>query len=130
MTPFRVLVIDGDRLLARMIELALGQMGNLVFHHAGNGQVGTQLASRNPPDLILLGFDLPMMDGLETLRRLRADERTARTPIVAIAEAHRTAPRCVEMINSCDAHVPKPFELRVLRQTVHLFLNAPRSASV
>ena len=53
------------------------------------------------PRLVLLDFNLPKMNGLEVLRRLRADERTARLPVVALTSSkeHR------DIINCYDAHV-------------------------
>jgi DNA-binding response OmpR family regulator len=123
MTAHSVLVIDDDVQLSRLIELSLTQVGGLVCRRASNGEHGAQLAHADPPDLILLDFEMPMMDGLDTLRRLRANARTARTPVVAITGSHHNAPRCAEMIAACQAYVPKPFALGALRQAVLSLLN-------
>jgi DNA-binding response OmpR family regulator len=129
MTPYRVLLIDDDIDLARMIQLGLTQSSDLIFRHAPTGQHGVQIADDDPPDLILLDFEMPMMDGLDTLRRLRANARTARTPIVAITGSHHNAPRCAEMIAASDAYLPKPFRLNALRSTLSRMLSAPGGAA-
>jgi DNA-binding response OmpR family regulator len=129
MTPVRVLVIDDDHLILKLIELALQQLGNIAFRYALNGQHGAEVAYADPPDLILLDFDLPIMDGLDTLRRLRANERTARTPVVAVTATRPSTPRCAEMIEGCDAYVPKPFHVTDLRQTVRAFIGGRLGAS-
>lgn len=118
MLPRRILVIDDDPYLPRIIELSFGHIGHLKFCYAAGGQQGLQFAEANPPDLILLDYAMPGMDGLETLRRLRAHQRTARTPIVAITGALPTTHRCAEMISGCDAYLPKPFELTALSRVV------------
>lgn len=120
--PRCVLMIDDDHHLPRLIGLGLTPFSNLVLKHAPSGQYGTQMARENPPDLILLDFEMPMMDGLETLKHLRSDARTARTPVVAITGSHRVSPRCAEMIAGCDAYLPKPFDMKTLRHTIATLL--------
>ena len=114
----RVLVIDDDPYLPRVLELSLAPISDLKFQYATTGQQGLQLAEADPPDLILLDYAMPEMDGLETLRRLRANQRTARTPIAAITGILRTSRRCAEMIAGCDACLPKPFDFAALRRVV------------
>ncbi len=122
LVPHLVLVIDDDPLLQRIVELCLARLGKFAFCYAENGRQGIQLADTCLPDLILLDFDLPGMDGLDTLRRLRATECAERPPIIAITGALRLSERCAEMINGCDAYVPKPFDINGLCRTVQNFL--------
>ena len=122
MTPVHVLVIDDDHLMLKLIEMALKQLGGVVFQYAQNGRHGAEAAWADPPDVILLDFDLPVMDGLDTLRQLRANARTARTPVVAVTATRPSTPRCADMIDACDAYVPKPFHVTDLRQTVQAFI--------
>jgi CheY-like chemotaxis protein len=109
MNSVQVLVIDDDQMMRRLIEMMLKHLGNMTFRHADNGQRGAQAARLDPPDLILLDFDMPVMDGLDTLRQLRGNAATACTPVVAVTATQRSAPRCAEMIEACDAYLPKPF---------------------
>ncbi len=129
MAPYRVLLIDDDIDLSRLIQLGLTQSGDLIFRHASTGSHGIQIASDDPPDLILLDFEMPVMDGLDTLRRLRANARTARTLIVAMTGSQRSTPRCAEMIAASDAYLPKPFGLNALRSTLSRMLDAPGGAA-
>jgi CheY-like chemotaxis protein len=75
---------------------------------AGNGMEALQRAAERAPDIILMDLSLPVMDGWEATRRLKADQRTAGIPVVAltghalagISEGARRA--------GCDAFVTKP----------------------
>jgi CheY-like chemotaxis protein len=125
MLPRHILVIDDDPYLPRIIELCLSQSGRFKVRHAMDGQLGVQMAGAEPPELILLDYAMPVMDGLETLRQLRAHDRTARTPIVAITGSAHVSPRCAEMVAACDAYLPKPLRFNTLRDTVSLFLPQP-----
>lgn len=117
-----VLVIDDDLYLPRIIELCLTQFGPFKVRFARDGDLGLHMAQADPPDLILLDFAMPMMDGLDTLRGLRAHAGTARTPVVAITGSAHISPRCAEMVAACDAYLPKPLRFNTLRDTVSLFL--------
>jgi CheY-like chemotaxis protein len=51
---------------------------------AGNGLEAIQQALENPPDVVVMDLSLPRMDGWEAIRRLKADLRTARIPVLAL----------------------------------------------
>jgi DNA-binding response OmpR family regulator len=120
---YRILAIDDDVELTRMIELGLAEPGSLVIQRAGDGRRGLQMAVDEQPDLILLDCDMPVMDGLDVVRQLRADARTARTPIVAMTGSWPSASRCAVMIDECNALLVKPFTMRALRDVVHAYRN-------
>jgi CheY-like chemotaxis protein len=121
----QILVIDDDPYLPRIVESCLTPPGRINLRHARDGRQGLQMAEADPPDLILLDFSMPVMDGLETLRRLRAYTGTARTPVVAITGSAYLSPRCAEMVAACDAYLPKPLGFNTLRDTLSLFLPQP-----
>lgn len=124
MAPRRVLAIDDDFQVLRIIELGLAELGHLVVLRASNGRAGATMAAADPPDLILLDCDMPTMDGLDTLRLLRASERTVRTLIVAMTGSWLSTSRCAEMMAGCNTFLVKPFTLKTLRDTVLSFLPA------
>lgn len=128
-TFFRILVIDDDIDLSRLIEVSLEAAGDLLVSRAPNGVRGAQMAAADPPDLILLDLEMPVMDGLDTLRRIRATEHTACTPIVAVTGSHQLAPRCAEMIAACNAYLSKPFELSALHNVVRSLLSSRGEAA-
>lgn len=79
----RILYIDDNPNDQRLVNKVLGARGyELVL--AANGQQGIELAQGQPMDLILVDIQMPGLNGLETVRRLRAMEDCAQVPIVAL----------------------------------------------
>jgi CheY-like chemotaxis protein len=103
----RVLVVDDYPDAREMYSEYLDYCGFEVVQ-AGNGIEALQRALETQPDIILMDLSLPVMDGWEATRRLKADKRTAGIPVVAltghalagISEGAKKA--------GCDAFVTKP----------------------
>src|SRR5262249_29057307 len=95
---------------------------------AGNGREPLQRAGEPAPDIILMDLSLPVMDGWEATRRLKADKRTAPIPVVAltghalagISEGAKKA--------GCDAFVTKPCLPEDLVKEIRKILDAPGSS--
>jgi two-component system cell cycle response regulator DivK len=102
-----VLLVD-DYPDAREMYSEYLQYSGFDVIEAGNGMEALQQAAERAPDIILMDLSLPVMDGWEATRRLKADRRTAGIPVVAltghalagISEGARRA--------GCDAFVTKP----------------------
>ena len=96
-----------------------------ILRHAGfgvlearDGQAGIELAQREHPALILMDVSIPIIDGWEATRRLKADAATASIPIIALT-AHALASdqqKATEV--GCDGYIPKPAEPRVVLAAV------------
>ena len=103
----RVLLVD-DYPDAREMYSEYLQYSGFDVVEAGNGMEALQRAAETAPDIILMDLSLPVMDGWEATRRLKADPRTAQIPVVAltghalagISEGAKKA--------GCDAFVTKP----------------------
>jgi CheY-like chemotaxis protein len=103
----RVLLVD-DYPDAREMYSEYLRFSGFDVIEAANGMEALQRAADESPDIILMDLSLPVMDGWEATRRLKADERTASIPVVAltghalagISEGARQA--------GCDAFVTKP----------------------
>jgi CheY-like chemotaxis protein len=103
----RVLLVD-DYPDAREMYTAYLEYSGFDVIPAGNGVEALTLAAEAMPDIILMDLSLPVMDGWEATRRLKADERTASIPVVALtghalAGISEGAKRA-----GCDAFVTKP----------------------
>lgn len=86
----RILLVEDDRnhrwVMKRLLENSFGE--EVTVEEAENGSQALERAPRRPtPDLILLDLGLPDTDGLEVLRRLRADPRTRALPIVVLTSS-------------------------------------------
>jgi CheY-like chemotaxis protein len=113
---FTILVIDNDATVRNLVTEVLEADDHLVFVAAG-GEEGLAIAEAVVPDLILVDRYLPGMNGLEVVRRLRADEATRRIPIVALTAA--SAEEANELARAgCIAFIPKPFDPTEFRRLI------------
>ena len=77
----QILVIEDDQNIAMIVTLRLQKEGYLVIN-AYEGMEGLELARKNKPDLIILDYMLPKMDGMKVARFLKFDEQTNHIPII------------------------------------------------
>ena len=123
-----VLLVD-DYPDAREMYSEYLQYSGFDVIEAGNGIEALQQAIDREPDIILMDLSLPVMDGWEATRRLKADRRTARIPVVAltghalagISEGARRA--------GCDAFVTKPCLPEDLVKEIRKVLEQPSSST-
>ncbi len=81
----RLLYIEDNPVNALIVRELVAQRGQLTLDEADDGASGISSARRHRPDLILVDLQLPDIDGLEVLRRLRADPSTAAIPCIALS---------------------------------------------
>jgi CheY-like chemotaxis protein len=124
----RVLLVD-DYPDAREMYTEYLEFSGFDVVEAGNGMEALQRAADTTPDIILMDLSLPVMDGWEATRRLKADKCTASIPVVAltghaladISEGARKA--------GCDAFVTKPCLPEDLVREIRRILDRPPPAS-
>lgn len=78
-----VLIVDDERLIRVMLVDILEAQG-IACMTAANGAEALKACQANPPDLILTDITMPVMDGIETCRRLKANPAWASIPVIAI----------------------------------------------
>jgi CheY-like chemotaxis protein len=118
----RVLYIEDNLANLALVETFLMPRPEWQTIPALQGLVGLELAREHQPDLVLLDLHLPDMHGSEVLRRLRADARTSRIPVVVIsADATHTAVQDL-MDAGADAYLTKPLDLDEFLRTLERFL--------
>jgi two-component system chemotaxis response regulator CheY len=66
-----ILLVDDEPHIRKFVSLILRQLGTPVLFEAGNGEEALAIYQRENPDLVLLDISMPMMDGLETLKKIR-----------------------------------------------------------
>jgi len=89
---------------------------------AEDGQQGLEMASREAPDLILMDMSLPVLDGWETTRQLKADEKTRHIPIIALTAHAMSSDRDKAFAAGCDDYGTKPVELPELLKKIEVLL--------
>src|SRR3989304_5598675 len=101
----RILVIEGEERIASFLLRGLTYEGYRV-DLAGDGPTGLGLARENPPDLVVLDWMLPGMDGLEVCRRLRAGSQV---PILILTAKDTVEDRVPGVGGGADDYVVKSF---------------------
>jgi CheY-like chemotaxis protein len=89
---------------------------------AVDGAEGVDKARSESPDLILMDMSLPVMDGWEATRTLKADEATRSIPVVALTAHAMSTDREKALAAGCDAYETKPVELPRLIETMEKLL--------
>ncbi|MGB1288440.1 MAG: response regulator [Aggregatilineales bacterium] len=119
----KILLVEDNEMNLDMLSRRLKRREYEVVI-AIDGAKGVELARQDNPDLILMDMSLPIMDGWEATRRLKADDRTQHIPIIALT-AHAIAgdrERC--MAAGCDEYESKPVKFPRLLAKIEDFLGA------
>lgn len=119
----KILLVEDNEMNRDMLSRRLTRNGFEVLV-AVNGQEGVDLASAELPDLILMDMSLPVLDGWEATRRVKADPATAKIPVIALT-AHAMAQDHEEaMAAGCDDFDTKPVELPRLLEKINALLGS------
>ena len=114
----KILLVEDNEMNRDMLSRRLQRRGHSVVI-ANDGEEGLSLASKEMPDIILMDISLPVMDGCEVTRRLKADKRTRHIPVIALT-AHALVTDRVKAINAgCDEYDTKPVEFSRLIDKIH-----------
>jgi CheY-like chemotaxis protein len=102
-----ILLAEDDDMSRDMLSRRLAKLGYVVIE-ARNGAEAIDAARKEDPDLILMDMCMPQIDGIEAMRKLKADQKTSRIPIIALTALNTTADvrRAVEA--GCAAYETKP----------------------
>jgi CheY-like chemotaxis protein len=85
---------------------------------AHNGQEAVGQCRALKPDIVLMDIDMPVMNGLDAIRILRADAQTHSVPIIAVTAMANIVDARACMSAGASAFLPKPFALRTLMNTM------------
>ena len=116
--PTRVLIVDDDEDIRAYLEVTLELAGFDVLL-AGSGEHALAVARDEEPDLVVLDVMMPGIDGLEVLRRLRADARTSHLPVILLTAKAQTDDTVRGLEVGADDYVTKPFDAEVLLARIH-----------
>jgi DNA-binding response OmpR family regulator len=113
-----ILIVEDQADIRELIRMTL-EIEDYTVHEAEEGHTALALAQRVQPDLMLLDVMLPGgMDGYEICRRLRADARHRRTPIVMLTARDSSADRETGLRAGANHYLAKPFSPRQLLQAI------------
>ncbi len=125
----RILVVDDEENIIELIKLGLKYEG-LQVESASDGEEGLVAAQSIKPDLIILDWMLPGMDGLEICYRLRTNPSTEDIPILMLASKHELEDRVMGLEVGVDDYLSKPFAFEELVARIHALLRRHRRSDV
>lgn len=117
----RILVIEDqedNRAILRDLLTAAGY----ALIEAVNGAEGVAKAEAEKPDLILMDIQMPVMDGYEATRHIKAIPSLARIPVIAVTSYALSGDEAKTREAGCDGYVAKPYSPRQMLATIRGFL--------
>jgi len=117
----RVLVIEDTEDNRQIIRDLLTSFDYELIE-AADGAEGVRMAQTHHPDLILMDIQLPVMDGYEATRRIRAIPELARVAIIAVTSYALSGDEAKTREAGCDGYIAKPFSPRQLLAKIREFL--------
>lgn len=116
MKKLKVLIVDDSAVMREIVERALRQ-GGLDLGEAGNGAEALSAVKKGNLDLILNDINMPVMDGLEFLKNLAAEDLAKGVPVVMITTEGSEA-RVVEALSGAKGYLRKPFTPEQVKERV------------
>ncbi|TDI47418.1 MAG: response regulator [Acidobacteria bacterium] len=118
----RILLVEDNEMNRDMLSRRLTRKGFDVLI-AEDGQKGMDMTRNEHPDLVLMDMSLPVVDGWEATRRLKASEETKHIPIIALTAHAMAGDREKTLEAGCDDYDTKPIELPRLLEKINTLLN-------
>lgn len=119
----KILIVDDNRASRDLLRAILKPVRCQIIE-AVHGQDALDLMQREHPDLVLLDIDMPGMNGLDVVRRIREDVSLARLPVVAVTAFAMERDRQNAIAAGFTAYLTKPVRAAILRQEVQHLLSA------
>ena len=121
-----ILIVEDNDKNMKLVRDIVRHKGHSTLE-ATTGEAGVQLATLHRPDLILMDIQLPGIDGIEALRRIRAQPALADVPVIAVSASVMPDDQRHIVSSGFDAFVPKPISLKPFVAVVERFLREGRS---
>jgi two-component system, cell cycle response regulator DivK len=117
----KILLVEDNEMNRDMLSRRLIRRGYEVII-AVDGQQGVDLANSIAPDLILMDMSLPIIDGWEATRRIKASDVTKKIPVIALTAHAMAGDREQALAAGCDDYDTKPIDLERLLPKIQKFL--------
>ncbi len=118
-----VLIIEDEQDIRKVLEYNLKSDGFKVYSAAG-GPAGLKIASEKKPDVVLLDWVMPKMNGLEVLSELKHNENTKDIIVFMLTAKNMMDDVSEALANGADDYIPKPFDGMELGQRIRSMLRA------
>jgi two-component system alkaline phosphatase synthesis response regulator PhoP len=129
MSRGRILVVDDEIYIVHILDFSLGMEGYEVVT-ALDGEEALEKAMDSKPDLIVLDIMMPKMDGYETCKALKADDRTKDIPVILLSAKGRNVDMQTGYDVGADEYITKPFSPRKLVDRINTMLGHADSSDI
>ena len=116
-----VLIVDDERCIREVIGYALGEKG-FTIESAANGIEALEKIARNKPDIIILDFAMPQMDGLQVCKQLKTYPDTQDIPIIFLSAHEHIGQMVKDMRGAAVKYLEKPCDLKYLLEQIESLL--------
>ncbi len=117
----KILVVDDTELNRELLTQLLEDEFDLVT--AEDGVEALAKIEQEKPDLVLMDLGLPVMDGWEATRRIKANEAHKHIPVIAVTSHAMVGEESKALEAGCDEYLPKPIDEEELFKKIHDFLS-------
>ncbi|QAY96310.1 response regulator [Methylovirgula ligni] len=117
----RILVVEDTEDNRQILRDVLNDAGFDLIE-AGDGEEGVRMAAEFLPDLVLMDIQLPVVDGYEATRRIKADPALRHIPVIAVTSYALSQDEKKALAVGCSGYVAKPFSPRALLAKIREFL--------
>jgi two-component system chemotaxis response regulator CheY len=125
MTDLSCLVVEDSPMMRQLLVFALARVRRIQVTEAEDGVDALRKLASQRFDLILTDINMPVMDGLKLVKRIRADAQHASTPIIVITTEGSTEDRQRAMSLGANAYITKPIQAPQVIQKVKELLRLP-----
>jgi len=119
----KILLVEDNEMNRDMLSRRLERKGYEVVI-AVDGQAGIDMASSGNPDIILMDLSLPVIDGWEATRKIKADPATQSIPVIALTAHAMAGDKQKALEAGCDDYDTKPIDLKRLLEKIDNLLGA------
>ena len=120
----KILIVEDNEMNRDMLSRRLARRGYDIVT-AVDGEQGLSAAGSEQPDLILMDMSLPVIDGWEATRQLKASAATGAIPVIGLTAHAMTSDRDKALAAGCDDYDTKPVELPRLLEKIEALLSRP-----
>ncbi len=125
----KILCVDDDDSIRKLCTVYLTKRGYRVEAATNGVEALTLIENKGVPDVVITDVNMPLMNGLELVKRLREDRRTARTPIIVLSAAKQEQDILAGYSHGADDYVGKPIDLAVLAAKIETILRQTRTVA-
>lgn len=122
--PFTALVVEDSATMRQLLTYALGKIPDMTAIEVPNGLEALKyLSEQDPPDIILSDINMPVMDGLKLVQRVRAEDKLRDVPIVMVTTEASDEDRDRAFVLGANAYISKPIVAARLVREIKSLLN-------